>query len=67
MSGETYVNITRKYLRSVKDFNKDITVVFDGHKPSPKDHDYKKRDKSFSSNIVLNQNTPCTITEISSK
>ena len=59
-TGKTYVNIgniARKYLRLVKDFNKDITVVFDGYKPSPKDHDHKRRNKSFSSNIVLNQNT----------
>ena len=63
VSGETYVNITRKYLRLMKHFNKDITVVFDGYKPSPKDHDHKRRNKSFSSNIVLNQNTPCTITK----
>ena len=41
----------------MKDFNKDITVVFDGYKPSSKDHDHKRRNKSFSSNIVHNQNT----------
>ena len=45
VSGETYVNIARKYLRLVKDFNKDITVVFDGYKPSRKDHDHKRRNK----------------------
>ena len=63
MSGETYVNIARNYRRLVKDFKKDVTVVFDGYKPSPKDHDHKRRNKAFSSNIVLNQNTPCTNTK----
>ena len=47
VSGETYVNIAKKYLRLVKDVNKDITVVFNGYKPSPKDHDHKRINKSF--------------------
>ena len=29
VSGKIYVNIARKYLRLVEDFNKDITVVFE--------------------------------------
>ena len=49
VSGETYVNIARKF--------------FDGYKPWRNDHDHKRRKKSLSSNIVLNQNTSCTITK----
>ena len=36
-------------------------MVFDGYKPSPKDHDHKRRAKYYSSNIILNHNTPCTV------
>ncbi len=61
VSGETFGSIAMRYLRLVKQFNKDVSVVFDGYKPSPKDHDHKRRTKSFSSSIILNQNTPCTI------
>ena len=63
MSGKTYGNIERKYLRLVKDFNKDITVVFDGYKPLPKDHGHNRGNKSFSLNIILNLYSPCTITK----
>ena len=38
-----------------------MTVVFDGYMSSPKDHDHKRRAKYHSSNISLNQQTPCTI------
>lgn len=60
-SGESYGSITQKYLRFVKEYKKDVTVVFDGYNPSPKDHDHKRRSKYYSSNIILNQNTPCTV------
>ena len=61
VSGESYGSIANKYLRFVKGFQEDLTVVFDGYKPSPKDHDHKRRARHFSSNIILNQNTPCTV------
>ena len=48
----------------MKDLNKDISVVLDGNKQSPKDYDHKRRNKSFSSNIVLNLNTSCTIIKV---
>ena len=32
-------------------------------KPSPKDHDHKRRATFFSSNMVLNQNTPCAVSK----
>jgi hypothetical protein len=57
--GETLGAIARRYLRLVKDFDKDVAVVFDGYMSSPKDH--KRRAKYHSSNISLNQQTPCTI------
>ena len=63
MSGKTYGNIERKYLRLVKDFNKDITVVFYGYKPSPKDHGHNRGNKSLSLNIIHNLYSLCTITK----
>jgi hypothetical protein len=61
VSGETLGTIARRYLRLVKDFDKDVVVVFDGYMSSLKDHDHKRRAKYHSSNISLNQQTPCTI------
>ena len=35
VSGETFGTIAQRHLRFVKEFKKDVTVVFDGYKPSP--------------------------------
>ena len=61
--GETFGSIAHKYVTYVKNFQKDVSIVFDGYQSSPKDHDHKRRATSFSSNMIISHNTPCTISK----
>ena len=64
-SGESFENISYKIVRFTANLGtagKKITVVFDGYGSSPKDHDHGRRSKSYSSNLLLTNSTPCTMT-----
>ena len=64
-SSETFGSICLKYAGLVKTLAKtqNTTVVFDGYNSSPKDHEHKRRIKNYSANILLNKETPCTMSK----
>ena len=64
-SGELFQSIIRKFLQIVLKLgsNKHKVVVFDGYKPSPKDHEHARRQTGYSADVSLSEDTPCTMSK----
>ena len=66
-SGEPFNDIVSRYTAMVEKIaaGRQCSVVFDGYntRPSPKDHEHKRRPKQHSASIRLTGSTQCTMTK----